>query len=143
MTSYEAENSANGIIANALKDAGLVDGISKTDSQVAAETKTMFWRLMPTAEGVKKDTYVCYSFTTTEESQTNSRADNKAAFYTVYASIDLYSTKRLTDTAVKSTLSAIAEKLEAKNIIVTFSQDMYDSAANRHHKPLDLEIEIS
>lgn len=143
MTIFEAEQKANETLVTALEGCGLVDGVSRSPASIASETNVIFWRIMPTIEGTKKDTYITYSFMSLDPSTTNGRADNQVAFWTVIANLDIYTTKKLTDKSIMTLLSDTTKTLENKEIIITFGQELYDSQANRYHKPLELEFEIS
>jgi len=136
MTNIEARKRARGEIKDALKAAGLLDGISLQAAQLQNETRPCFWRgVVRDAVARQKDIYVTWHIPSSSAAE---RADDKTFLREITIAIDVFSKRSFESEANHKMLERLETAFDAAGFEVEFSDEIFESDTQLFHYPLTL-----
>lgn len=136
MTNIEARKRARKDIRQSLIDAGLVEGITLTDAQLAEETRTCYWHGVVRNEKAKaKENYLTYYITATDAF---SRADNQTFLREVTIAIDIFSKRSFDSDANMKLLEDIEKQFIKDGYEVEFADEFFESETSFFHYPITI-----
>lgn len=136
MTNIEARKKARKDIRQSLTDAGLVEGITLTDAQLAEETRTCYWHGVVRNEKAKaKDNYLTYYIPT---SDVVSRADNQAFLREVAIAIDVFSKCSFDSEKNMKLLEDLENQFIKDGYEVEFADEFFESETSLFHYPITI-----
>ena len=136
MTNIEARKRARVDIVNSLINAGLVEGISLTDSQLMAQTKTCFWHGVVRNEKAKaKDNYLAWFIPGSEVAKS---ADNQAFLREVVITIDVFAKRSFDSESNQKLLEAVENQLTKDGYEIEFADEFFESETSLFHYPITI-----
>ena len=134
MTNTQARTKARGEIRDALKAAGLLDGISITAAQLHNETRPCFWRgVVKDPVARQKDIYVTWHI---PSSSTAERADDKTFLREITVAVDVFSKRSFESEANHKMLERLEDAFSTAGFEAEFSDELYESDTQLYHYPL-------
>ena len=134
MTNIEARRQARIEIAETLKSAGLLDGITLTASQMQNETRPAFWRGVVRDEKARaKDLYVTWHI---PSSSAHTRADNQTMLREVTIAVDVFSKRSFDSEMNHKLIERIETALTENGYEVEMASEQYENYTKLFHLPM-------
>jgi hypothetical protein len=134
MLNSNARKQAKAEVITALTNAGLVQGNTFSNSEIAAETKTLFWHGVLRNETARnKGIYVTYEIV---GSDANTNADNTALTREVTIAVDIFCTRSFDAEQPTVTAEKIEQAFTDSGFIVEVASEIYESDTKLFHLPM-------
>ena len=136
MTNIQARTKARAEVKEALKAAGLLDGITLQAQQLHNETRPCFWRGVVKDDAARqKDQYVSWHI---PSSDAHTRADNNAFLREITIAVDVFSKRSFESEMNHKLLERLENAFIKGGFEVEFSDERYENDTKLHHYPLTL-----
>jgi len=136
MKNIDARTKARGEIKDALKAAGLLDGISITAAQLQNETRPCFWRgVVRDAAARQKDIYATWHIPSSSAAE---RADDKAFLREITIAVDVFSKRSFESEANHKILERLEVAFDTAGFEVEFADEIFEKDTQLFHYPLTL-----
>ena len=136
MTNLQARAKARADVKDALKAAGLLDGITLQAQQLHNETRPCFWRGVVRDDVARqKDQYVTWHI---PSSDTHTRADNDAFLREIMVAIDVFSKRSFESEMNHKLLERLENAFSQAGFEVEFSDELFENDTKLYHYPLTI-----
>ena len=136
MTNLQARTKARSEVKDALKAAGLLDGISITAAQLHNESRPCFWRgVVKDPVARQKDIYVTWHIPSSTAAE---RADDKTFLREITIAVDVFSKRSFESEANHKMLEKLETAFDTAGFEVEFADELYEADTQLFHYPLTL-----
>ena len=136
MRNIDARKKARGEIKDALRTAGLLDGITLQAQQLHNETRPCFWRGVVRDEVARqKDQYVTWHIPSSSAAE---RADDKAFLREITVAVDVFSKRSFESEQNHKLLERLEDAFTESGFEVEFADEQYENDTKLYHYPLTI-----
>ena len=134
----KAEKAFRELLFKAFKNLGYVDGMALDEAEIREINDIIYWsQLLDNAEGVKKETYLVYTF---QNPGSGVYADNDKKFQDIVLHIDLFSTLLEESKEMYKIRTKLEEELITQGFRVNFLYRSYDQRMKLFHYTYEVKL---
>lgn len=134
----KAEKAFRERLFKAFKELGYVDGMALDEAEIAEISDIIYWsQLLDNAEGVKKETYLVYTF---QNPGSSIYADNDKKYQDFVLHIDLFSTLLEESKQMFKIRNNLEEELIKQGFRVNFIYRSYDQRMKLFHYTYEVRL---